>query len=71
MVERAGLEGFVQNTGALCDYDLKEEVKGMKVKGLLVAGDGDGKDVTVDEACWIYEQLRYVIRFAFATFGGC
>lgn len=43
MVQNASLDGFVQNTGALCNYDLKESVKSIKVPGLLIAGEGDGK----------------------------
>ncbi|KAK4545697.1 hypothetical protein LTR36_002651 [Oleoguttula mirabilis] len=43
MVEQASLEGFAQNTGALCNYDLKEHLSSIKTPGLLIAGDGDGK----------------------------
>ena len=43
MAAEASLEGFVQNTGALCNYDLKPQLKDIKTPGLLIAGDGDGK----------------------------
>lgn len=43
MVAHANVEGFAQNTGALCNYDLKEKLPGMKTPGLLIAGEGDGK----------------------------
>ncbi|KAK0337240.1 hypothetical protein LTR94_005547 [Friedmanniomyces endolithicus] len=43
MVAQADLEGFVGNTAALCEYDLRGKVGGITVPGLLVAGEGDGK----------------------------
>ncbi|GAB7364477.1 hypothetical protein MBLNU230_g5287t1 [Neophaeotheca triangularis] len=43
MIERASVEGFEQSAGALCHYDLKGELAGMQVPGLLIAGEGDGK----------------------------
>lgn len=43
MIEPASLDGFVQNAGALCDYDLKPELSTIKTPGLLLAGDSDGK----------------------------
>lgn len=43
MVAEANLDGFAQNAEALCNYDLKGHLPGMKTPGLLVAGEGDGK----------------------------
>ncbi|KAK5690779.1 hypothetical protein LTR97_011940 [Elasticomyces elasticus] len=43
MVEQASLDGFAENTGALCNYNLKDRVPSIKTPGLLIAGDGDGK----------------------------
>ena len=43
MVENASFDGFVQNAGALCKYDLKQHLHDIKVPGLLIAGEGDGK----------------------------
>jgi pimeloyl-ACP methyl ester carboxylesterase len=43
MVANASFDGFVQNAGALCNYDLKEHLQGIKTPGLLIAGEGDGK----------------------------
>ncbi|KAK3675481.1 hypothetical protein LTR78_004564 [Recurvomyces mirabilis] len=43
MAEEASLDGFVQNTGALCNYDLKEHLSSIKIPGLLIAGESDGK----------------------------
>ncbi|WPG98753.1 3-oxoadipate enol-lactonase 1 [Acrodontium crateriforme] len=43
MVEQANLEGFIQNTAALCNYDLSERVRSMKIPGLLLVGEEDGK----------------------------
>lgn len=43
MVANADLEGFAQSTGALCNYDLKEQLPSIKTPGLLIAGEGDGK----------------------------
>ena len=43
MVADASVDGFEQNAGALCNYDLKDKLPGMKTPGLLIAGEGDGK----------------------------
>ncbi|SMR45563.1 unnamed protein product [Zymoseptoria tritici ST99CH_3D1] len=43
MAEGADFEGFRGNSLALSDYDLKGKVGEVKVPGLLVVGDGDGK----------------------------
>ena len=43
MVANASFDGFVQNAGALCNYDLKDELSSIKAPGLLIAGEGDGK----------------------------
>jgi pimeloyl-ACP methyl ester carboxylesterase len=43
MAENADFEGFRQNSLALSDYDLRPKVGEIKVPGLLVVGDGDGK----------------------------
>ncbi|KAK5174347.1 uncharacterized protein LTR77_001427 [Saxophila tyrrhenica] len=43
MVANASLEGFSQNAGALCNYDLKDSLSSIKAPGLLIAGEGDGK----------------------------
>lgn len=43
MIEGASFEGFVENTGALCNYDLKPHLSTIKAPGLLIAGEGDGK----------------------------
>ena len=43
MIEDASVEGFAQNAGALCNYDLKEHLPNLKTPGLLIAGEGDGK----------------------------
>lgn len=43
MVAKANVDGFEQNTGALGNYDIREKVKEIKVPGLLVAGEQDGK----------------------------
>lgn len=43
MVKDASFYGFVQNAGALCNYDLKEHLANIKALGLLIAGEGDGK----------------------------
>ena len=43
MVENASLDGFAQNTGALCNYDLKKQLSSIETPGLLIAGEGDGK----------------------------
>lgn len=44
MVAQASLDGFELMAGALCDYDLRADgLRDMRVPGLLVAGEGDGK----------------------------
>lgn len=43
MVEDASLDGFAQSTGALCNYDLTDQLPHIKTPGLLIAGEGDGK----------------------------
>ena len=43
MVKEASFDGFVQNAGALCNYDLSEQLPKIKTPGLLIAGEGDGK----------------------------
>jgi len=43
MISDASFDGFVQNAGALCNYDLKGHLPGMKTPGLLIAGEADGK----------------------------
>ena len=43
MAANASLDGFVENAGALCNYDLKEYLTSVRASGLLLAGDGDGK----------------------------
>lgn len=43
MVAESNFDGFVQNTGALSNYDLKEHLQKIKAPGLLIAGEGDGK----------------------------
>lgn len=43
MAKAASFDGFVENTGALCNYDLKDEVQKISAPGLLIAGEGDGK----------------------------
>ncbi|KAF2768919.1 alpha/beta-hydrolase [Teratosphaeria nubilosa] len=43
IVASANFDGFVQNTGALCNYDLKPHLASIKTPGLLIAGEGDGK----------------------------
>jgi pimeloyl-ACP methyl ester carboxylesterase len=42
MVKTNSLEGFKNSVVALFEYDLKEEMKTSKVKGLFVVGSGDG-----------------------------
>lgn len=41
------IEGFRYGCQALWDYDMKAEMKGCKVPGLLVVGEGDGKGALV------------------------
>lgn len=43
MAAAANIDGFEQNTFALSDYDLKPNLGAIKVPGLLIAGEGDGK----------------------------
>lgn len=43
MVADANLDGFAQNAGALCNYNLKDSLASIKAPGLLIAGEGDGK----------------------------
>lgn len=50
MCEAASLDGFEQNAGALSNYDLKGQLGGIKVPGLLLAGEADGKLPEVMEA---------------------
>jgi pimeloyl-ACP methyl ester carboxylesterase len=47
MVGENDVEGFRYSCQALWDYDMKEEMKGCRVPGLLVVGDGDGKGALV------------------------
>ena len=42
MVKNNSLDGFKKSVEALFEYDLKEEMKSSKVKGLFVVGSGDG-----------------------------
>jgi pimeloyl-ACP methyl ester carboxylesterase len=42
MVKNNSLDGFKKSVEALYEYDLKEEMKSSKVKGLFVVGSGDG-----------------------------
>lgn len=43
MVTNARIGGFAESAGALCDYDLKDQLSSIKAPGLLIAGEGDGK----------------------------
>ncbi|KAF2724952.1 alpha/beta-hydrolase [Polychaeton citri CBS 116435] len=43
MIKQADVEGFEQNTGALCNYDLRDRLGAITTPGLLIAGEGDGK----------------------------
>ncbi|KAF2860692.1 alpha/beta-hydrolase [Piedraia hortae CBS 480.64] len=43
MVTKANFDGFVQNAGALCNYDLKDHLPKIETPGLLLAGECDGK----------------------------
>ncbi|KAI0025313.1 Alpha/Beta hydrolase protein [Xylariomycetidae sp. FL0641] len=47
MVAENDLEGFRCGCQALWDYDLRPAMRGCRVPGLLVAGDGDGKGALV------------------------
>ncbi|TVY23077.1 3-oxoadipate enol-lactonase [Lachnellula hyalina] len=42
MVETNSLDGFRSSVRALFEYDLKEEMKNSKVKGMFLVGGGDG-----------------------------
>ena len=42
MILSASLKGFVDCVAALCDFDLPEKVKAMKIPGLYVVGQCDG-----------------------------
>jgi pimeloyl-ACP methyl ester carboxylesterase len=42
MVETNSLEGFKSSVRALFEYDVKEEMKTSKVKGMFLVGGGDG-----------------------------
>jgi len=42
MVKTNSLEGFKKSVVALFEYDLKEEMKTSKVKGMFLVGSGDG-----------------------------
>ena len=43
MAANASFDGFVENAGALCNYDVKDQLENIKAPGLLIAGEGDGK----------------------------
>ena len=60
MVADASLDGFVENTGALCNYDLKEHLPNMRTPGLLIAGEGDGKFARGYAEVWDTEYLIQV-----------
>ncbi|KAL2166517.1 hypothetical protein VTG60DRAFT_2558 [Thermothelomyces hinnuleus] len=47
MVAANSVQGFRYSCQALWDYDLREEMRGAKVPGLLVVGEGDGKGALV------------------------
>jgi len=47
MVAANDVEGFRYSCQALWDYDMKEEMTGCQVPGLLVVGEGDGKGALV------------------------
>lgn len=47
MVADNDIQGFRYGCQALWDYNLREEMKGCSVPGLLVVGDGDGKGALV------------------------
>ncbi|MCJ1377381.1 hypothetical protein MMC17_000476 [Xylographa soralifera] len=42
LVAANSLEGFRRSVEALCEYDVREEMKGCRVRGLLVVGAEDG-----------------------------
>ena len=42
LVAENSLEGFRRSVEALFEYDVREDMKGCQVKGLLVVGAGDG-----------------------------
>ncbi|KAK8087514.1 hypothetical protein PG994_002488 [Apiospora phragmitis] len=47
MVAANDVEGFHYGCQALWDYDMKEEMRGCAVSGLLAVGEGDGKGALV------------------------
>ncbi|KAH6851367.1 Alpha/Beta hydrolase protein [Chaetomium sp. MPI-CAGE-AT-0009] len=47
MVATNSVQGFRYSCQALWDYNMRDEMKGVKVPGLLVVGDGDGKGALV------------------------
>jgi pimeloyl-ACP methyl ester carboxylesterase len=47
MVSTNSVQGFRYSCQALWDYNMRDEMKGVKVPGLLVVGDGDGKGALV------------------------
>jgi len=47
MVATNNIEGFRYGCQALWDYDMKAEIQGCKVPGLLVVGEGDAKGALV------------------------
>ncbi|KAK4159741.1 Alpha/Beta hydrolase protein [Cladorrhinum sp. PSN259] len=47
MVANNSVQGFRYGCQALWGYNMREEMKSCKVKGLLVVGDGDGKGALV------------------------
>ncbi|KAK1828317.1 Alpha/Beta hydrolase protein [Podospora conica] len=47
MVAENNVRGFRYSCQALWSYNMREEIKGCKVPGLLVVGDGDGKGALV------------------------
>jgi pimeloyl-ACP methyl ester carboxylesterase len=47
MVAANSVQGFRYSCQALWDYNMRDEMKGNKVPGLFVVGDGDGKGALV------------------------
>ncbi|KAH6613230.1 Alpha/Beta hydrolase protein [Chaetomium tenue] len=47
MVAANSVQGFRYSCQALWDYNMRDEMKGIEVPGLLVVGDGDGKGALV------------------------
>ena len=47
MVAANSVQGFRYSCQALWDYNMRDEMKGNKVPGLLVAGEGDGRGALV------------------------